>query len=431
MNKGISFWVMPVTIYRISETKFAMESAFCEHLRIYQKMLSHRFSHILLGTVGMSTEEYELNKNSLGIIDEERDGISAIALYSENVNTLQFWLFHYIPILIKEFQLVRQSVLVDSSPSLNMSRPIELPALIMGLLMGRKTISITDIDQRDSAWMLFKTKKLSLKSYILWRYIYDPMRDLQERFICKFCSLVLYKEQKQVDDYGRNNKNVRLLVDPGFYQEDIIPPEQLEAKLECLKDPQQPLEVLYFGRLVEYKGVDRCLQALAKALKQGEQNIRLNIMGAGTEEQNLRELTIELGLQERVVFLPPVPYGKQFFEKLYPFHLMLAAPLRADTARSTWDSIASGIPLLAFGTNFYKSMAAYTGVIEVVPWPSVDALADKMASYGRDKTQLIPLVRKAVEIAHANNGQLWLERRVRWVDELLESADNNTRDAII
>lgn len=416
-------FVVPVETYRLTETTFAMESAFCEHLRTLQKMLSHRFPRIVLAAVGMTQENYELNKQFLGIIDEQRDAIVLTTLYESRVNSLQFWLFHYIPILIEEFKLVRQSALVHSWPGYNLLRPVELPSLILGILMGRKTISVTDIDQRDSARMLFKTKKLSLKSYILWRYIYDPIRHLQESFVCQFCSLVLYKDQKQVEDYGRKRKNIKLLIDPGFEQEYVISSELLSLKVESLKDPQQPLELLYFGRLVEYKGVDRCIQALAQVLQWGEKNVRLSIMGAGEEEQSLRNLTAELGLRDRVTFLPPVPYGKQLFETLYPFHLMLAAPLRGDTARTTWDAIASGIPLLAFDTNFYQSMAAYTGVIEVVPWPSVEALADKIARYCRDKTQLIPLTRKSVEVAHANDGERWLERRVQWMDELFESAE--------
>src|SRR5690606_36737679 len=149
-----------------------------------------------------------------------------------------------------------------------------------------------------------------------------------------------------------------------------IPQKALEAKLEAVRDRRRPLELLYFGRLVAYKGVDRMVEALERARALGRTDVRLTIMGSGEEEGALRELVRARGLERDVRFLSTVLYGEGFFEAIRPHHLMLAAPLSNDTPRCTWDAIASAIPVLAFDTEFFRSLVQETGLIDTVPWPS-------------------------------------------------------------
>src|SRR5690606_15581782 len=104
--------------------------------------------------------------------------------------------------------------------------------------------------------------------------------------------------------------------DPGFSAEHVISQRALDEKIEALRDRSRPLEVLYFGRLTYYKGVDRALHALARARALGREDVRLTIMGAGEEESSLRALAAQLGLGERVVFWPPVRYGEELFTRI-------------------------------------------------------------------------------------------------------------------
>ena len=58
---------------------------------------------------------------------------------------------------------------------------------------------------------------------------------------------------------------------------------------------------LYIGRLIDYKGVDILLKSLELFKKNGN-SFKLDILGAGIEEENLKELSIKLGLKENVFF---------------------------------------------------------------------------------------------------------------------------------
>jgi phosphatidylinositol alpha-1,6-mannosyltransferase len=60
--------------------------------------------------------------------------------------------------------------------------------------------------------------------------------------------------------------------------------------------------MLTVGRLVEHKGQDQTLRALA-LLRDREPNLRYAIAGSGMYDHNLRALAKELGLEDRVAFL--------------------------------------------------------------------------------------------------------------------------------
>jgi glycosyltransferase involved in cell wall biosynthesis len=64
--------------------------------------------------------------------------------------------------------------------------------------------------------------------------------------------------------------------------------------------------ILFVGRLVEYKGVDDLLEAF-KILKKTCRNIKLLIVGDGSKRESLLDKTRKLGLQDDVIFFGYVP----------------------------------------------------------------------------------------------------------------------------
>jgi len=139
----------------------------------------------------------------------------------------------------------------------------------------------------------------------------------------------------------------------------------------------------------------------------------------------LRRLTHELGLVGRVEFQPALPFGPRLFEELYGAHLSLAAPLIGDTPRSALDALAAGIPLLAFDTEYYASLV-HSGAVDIVPWPSVEALAARIAHYAEDKRRLQPLAQAGLEFARNNTQAAWLHARAQWTLALFEPQAEQT-----
>ncbi|EKQ67469.1 hypothetical protein OsccyDRAFT_3744 [Leptolyngbyaceae cyanobacterium JSC-12] len=129
------------------------------------------------------SEEYERTKSSLGVIDEKQEQILMMTLYNEDISNSKFWLSRFLPLLKEIYQLVKRSDLIHSHYCHNLTRPIEFFSLAFGAFMGKKTISVTDIDLRRDAEMNFQLKKWSLKSYMICKCIYDPIRSLQHWFM--------------------------------------------------------------------------------------------------------------------------------------------------------------------------------------------------------------------------------------------------------
>ena len=147
-------------------------------------------------------------------------------------------------------------------------------------------------------------------------------------------------------------------------------------------------------------------------------------MGSGEEEERLRKFSADLGIEDSVIFHDPIRYGGELFSKIQSWHLMLAAPLSVDTPRSTWDAIAAGLPLIAFDTEFYTGLGNTFGVVDVVEWPSVEALAARIGYYADNRAEISKLVHRCVAGAHENTQEKWLARRAQWTLDLMGKKDS-------
>jgi glycosyltransferase involved in cell wall biosynthesis len=408
--------VLPVPFHRIGPGRIATESAFCEHLRLLRALLAPRFSRLTIAAPTLSAAAFA-SLPYPGEIDEVADGISFVPLHDVDVGPLRYWLLHLLPNLAKVARAVRRAAVVHASPS-NPRWPIEFPALLIGALLRRKTISFTDIDHRRSTMMSYRSGRMSKRAYLGNRMVLDPIRWLQHAIIVRICSLVCLKGRKFAADIGKGRAHVKHFFDAAFLAEQIISPSLLAAKIAALRDGSPPLELVYFGRLTAYKGIDRCLEAIARAVAAGAGPLRFHVIGAGEQDAELRARARELGIAELVEFHGPVTFGPELFARLYRCHLLLAAPLSEDTPRSAFDAMAAGVPILAFDTAYYRELAD-SRAVEVVPWPSVAALAARIVELARDKSPIASMAERAVEFARQNTQEIWLRRRIEWTFALL------------
>ncbi len=416
---GAYLMVLPVRFQRLTPTSVAVESAFCEHLRALRNELAPPFTHLTVAAPTMAPAQFERERTHLGRIDEEREGIRWVALQPGQAGRLAFWLRHSLPVLLRLWREVRRADLVHSGTSHNLYRPIELTALVLAKLSRKKTVCVVDIDLRTEAAMNHCNGRLSTRSLFLCRHVYDPLRSLQLRAAARWCSLVLLKGRRLQRDYSGGRAHVKYFLDAAFSAEDLISERDLALKTKALADPARPLELIYFGRLTAYKGVDRCIEALAAAVRLGHAPVRLTILGTGEEEESLRGLCAHLGVEHLVEFRAALPFGPRLFDELAARHLLLAAPLSEDTPRSALDAMACGIPILAFTTEYYSDLEA-SGAVDLVPWPSVEHLAERIAHYAADKRRLLPRVHAALAFARVNTQEAWLRQRGQWTRALFE-----------
>jgi len=405
--------VLPVRHHRLNETQVAVESAFAEHLRMLRLRIGTAAERLVIASPGMSATSYEAGKRGYAVIDEASEKIHFQTLFGEDQAQSTGAKIKLLPAIMRSLHsLAKSSFCVHSGLSWDVWLPFEFASIAFGIFLRRRTVFVVDIDYRNSAYMSYRNGDWSRKSYLLCKYVYDKARSMQVWVAARYCSLVLLKGRKMAEDFGSGRPNVKAFLDASHSGKNIIPEEGLEEKLRAVRDTQNSLRLVYFGRLTAYKGIDRCLRAAAGARAAGA-NIMLDIIGGGEQADSLRDLAHELDAEKWATFHGALPFNQDFFALLYSFHLLLAAPLREDTPRSALDAMAAGIPYLAFDTYYYRELLE-SGAGRVVPWPEVDAMMRMLVHLEKNREEVANMVASSVAFARLNTQEIWLERREAW-----------------
>lgn len=151
---------------------------------------------------------------------------------------------------------------------------------------------------------------------------------------------------------------------------DVVQSEDLRIPLESGRIPVVgtacPLETT--------KGLPFFLGAAAKVLSTGR-DVEFLVAGAGPEERNLRRLTRELGISERVTF---VPYLLDFAPSLQAMDIFVLPSLQQGLGTIMLEAMALGRPVIATRVGGAYSVVHdhVTGLL--VPPSNSGELADRM-----------------------------------------------------
>jgi glycosyltransferase involved in cell wall biosynthesis len=413
--------VLPVEFYLVDKNTIACESAFALHLKILMPEVKKWSDKLVIYAPSMSKEYYENNKDYLSFIDSNKEDIFFIPAQPYSWPRFKYfltWPFCVIPKIYKE---VSNASVIHSGPSQDLFRPFEILAIIIGAFKKRNTIFFIDIDQRTSADMLYKTGKFSLKSYLLKKYIYNNFLHLQIKFAVKYCSLLLLKGQAMVDDYGKGLPHVKNFYDTAHDLSFVLNNEALESKILKTTQNKDHIRLVYFGRLVEYKGIKHMFLAVKKIkalLNKTDKKVTLSLIGSGEQEKELREFAETHNIEDNVIFKGAMEYGSDFFAELENYDMLLATPLSQDTPRSAFDAFSVGLPIVAYDTYYYKDLEK-TGAVQTVPWLSTDKLASAIVDLKNDTQRLQTMCEKGVIFARENTQDHWLKKRFTWYSEFL------------
>lgn len=414
-------FVLPTVFYRASDGSFACESAFAEHLMLLRDRLDPKFTAIRVCGPTMSEQDYLRIATHVAHIDEQRERIYFTGLNPYAVSALTYWLRHAIPNARLLWNIVRGSGIVHSGPSMNVFHPNEAIALVCAKLQRRKTIAVTDIDIRNDIGRAVRVGMITRGRYIAELLLFEPLRRLQLRWAAANCSLVLFKGSALVADYGRGRPWVKNFFDPAHSTRHVIPAERLERKLERVRAGPGPLRCIYFGRFVQRKGIDLCIRAVVQAREKQGHDISLTVMGDGSEKDALVALVAQLGAQAYIRFAEPVAFGPAFYDALYEFDVLLAAPITEDTPRSAFDAMASGMAICAYDTEYYRTLEGLGPTVLTSPWMSIEGMATNIGALAADRPRLVSAQQSARRLALENTQESWLDIRAQWTREFCGS----------
>lgn len=120
------------------------------------------------------------------------------------------------------------------------------------------------------------------------------------------------------------------------------------------------------ARLNPEKGLDLAIQSVAHAVENGASNLVFVIAGSGPEEENLRSLVAEIGIERNVRFLG---YVKDTSKVLTGFDVYLQTTVGPNLGFSSLEALSSGVPLLiAARSQQERAMAEDTLINDKSGW---------------------------------------------------------------
>lgn len=146
--------------------------------------------------------------------------------------------------------------------------------------------------------------------------------------------------------------------------------------------PQQPIEILTVGRLVEKKGIEYSIKAVAKAIA-SHPNLSYRIVGEGPLRPALEALINQLGLSDQIQLLGGKTKAevRQLYAKAHIFILSSVTAANGDQEGQglvLQEAQAMGVPVLSTWHNGIPDgiQDGVTGFL--VPERDVDALTEKL-----------------------------------------------------
>lgn len=173
--------------------------------------------------------------------------------------------------------------------------------------------------------------------------------------------------------------------------------------------PEGPLKVISVGRLDEMKGYPVLLEAMAQAKARGT-DLRLSILGEGSERQALETRVRELGLEGCVTLLgaqAPGRVGRELAAAdVFALTGVVAKTGRVETQGLAYiEAQATGLPVIAsdVGGVSESLVAGQTGTVTAEG--DVKAVADALVAYARTPGLRIEQGRRGAEFVRSRFSQ--------------------------
>lgn len=412
--------VVRVPSRRVGPRKVALESAFREHLIKLRESFEGKISRFTVVVPTMSEARYKRDTASLSEIDEENDGFRFVLMHTEGCGIIRYNLVELPRNAIRMWSAIKDADLVHSGRD-HPTNIFNFVGSVCAVLRRKPLVFVVDIDNRPSARMRFQSDRSSRKGFILEQYVFTPLVNCQIRFASRFAKLLLVKGDSLARDFGNGRAVTKTFIDVVHDESMVISEERLKAKHDRQSDPNRPLQAVFFGRLVSYKGLDHSIRAIQHCRRLGVA-IHFRVIGNGPELGNLQRLVSEFQLEDYVSFSPAVPYAK-CLEALVDFDILIATPLSSDTPRNLFDAMSQGLSTCAYQTPYYNDFIQHGVVIS--KWGDPSVIGNSLRNLSVDRELLREHSRKAVAFARENTQDIWLKRRATWTSACfpLGSAD--------
>lgn len=181
----------------------------------------------------------------------------------------------------------------------------------------------------------------------------------------------------------------------------IDAPADIQARARQL---DQPLRVLFAGRLLGWKGAHLAIRAVAQALAQGVP-VEFTLLGKGPFESELRRVANALGVQDSIRWVSYMPQ-QELFGLYQTMHCLLFPSLHDSSGNVVLEAQSNGLPVICLDLGGPPTLVTSATAI-VVPTLGrdeaavVEGLAHALGKLAGDEGSRMAMANAA--IAHAKS----------------------------
>jgi glycosyltransferase involved in cell wall biosynthesis len=180
----------------------------------------------------------------------------------------------------------------------------------------------------------------------------------------------------------------------------------------------EPLTILFAGRLVSAKGIDVLLKAMHILDKQ-ELPVRLEILGSGDLLEECSRCAASLRGKATIHLLGTVAYGDSFFQLLRRFHMLVVPSVSDEQPRIVYDAFSQSLPVLASDTPGLRQCVDDDVNGSLVPPGDAEALAAKIRWASNHRGELKRLGMAGLQAVRALTHEEMHRRREQILSEAL------------
>jgi len=156
----------------------------------------------------------------------------------------------------------------------------------------------------------------------------------------------------------------------------MIPVGVDRGEIEAAPPSASRFDVVYVGRLVEHKGVDVLLGAVAELRARGRA-VSCGVVGSGPERDRLERLAGELGVLEQVRFLGNVESQSDVYGLMKSAGVLALPSVREGFGVVVVEALMCGTPVITTDhPDNHSRLLLEDGANGLICTPTVGALAD-------------------------------------------------------
>lgn len=193
-----------------------------------------------------------------------------------------------------------------------------------------------------------------------------------------------------------------------------------------VRQPGEPLRVLFAGRLLGWKGAHLAIRAVAQAVAQGVP-VEFTLLGKGPFEPVLRKLAASVGVENNIRWVSQMPQ-QELFALYQTMHCFLFPSLHDSSGNVVLEAQANGLPVICLDLGGPATLVnAETAIVVTTRNQNeegvVQGLADAIRQLADDEPHRVAMSKAALE--HVSEKMTWESRAygvLALVDRALDRA---------